>query len=168
MANLHRSKDISVKPHYSEEEANDILRRAIEKLPIRDAMSLEQIEKIGAELGITPEALRQAEAEHLADGGQKQEYAVFLAHERGPFKTHLYLYAGVNAFLFLINFITNRDYWWFVFPLLGWGLGLYFHAVKVYARDSQMHIDAYNQFLKQRQPKVLPPRDTDRLPPRLK
>lgn len=156
-----------MKPHYSEEEANDILRRAIEKLPIRDAMSLEQLEKIGAELGISPEALRQAEAEHIAAGSQNQQYKVFMAHERGAFKTHLYSYIGVNSFLFLINFITGHEYWWFVYPLLGWGLGLFFHAVKVYARDSQMHIDAYNHFLKQRQPKVLPPRDNDRLLPPL-
>ena len=152
-----------MKPHYSEEESNDILRRAIEKMPMKDAMSLEQLEKIGAEIGISPEALRQAEAEHRAAGGQKQQYEAFRALEVGVFKTHLYAYIGVNTFLFLINLITGRDYWWFVFPLLGWGLGLFFHAVKVYARDSQMHIEAYNGWLKEREPKVLPPTN-DRLP----
>ena len=32
-----------MKPHYSEEESNDILRRAIEKVPLKDAMSLEHL-----------------------------------------------------------------------------------------------------------------------------
>lgn len=150
-----------MKPHYSEEEANAILRRAIEMMPLKDAMSLEQLEKIGAEIGISPELLRRAEADYRAEDHQRDEYRQFLAHEKGMFKAHLYSYIGVIGFLAILNavviHVSNDPVWWFFWPAMGWGLGLFFHAVRVYARDNAMHIEAYNTWLKSRQPKVLPP-----------
>ncbi|HEY3415204.1 MAG TPA: 2TM domain-containing protein [Armatimonadota bacterium] len=153
-----------MKPHYSEEESNDILRRAIENMPLKDAMSLEQLEKIGAELGISPEALRLAEAEHLAEGGRRELYSEFLAHERGAFQSALYSFIGVNAFLFAFNYLTTRGFWWFVFPLLGMGLGLFKHWVRANVRDSQDHIDAYNDWLHVHHPGPAPKKE---LPPRM-
>ncbi len=51
------------------------------------------------------------------------------AHVR--FYNHLYVYVGINAFLLLINLLTNPFNWWFHFPLLGWGIGLFFHWMKL-------------------------------------
>jgi hypothetical protein len=152
-----------MKPHYTDEEANAILRRAVERMPMKDEMSHEQLEKIASEIGITPEALRQAEVDYKAEDGQREQYRLFLAHERGMFKSHLYSYIGVITSLFILNFVTSREYWWFLWPAFAWGLGLFFHSVRVYARDNSMHIEAYNTWLRQRQPKVLPPTN-DRLP----
>lgn len=151
-----------MKPHYSEEESNDILRRAIEKMPLKDAMSLEQLEKIGAEMGISPEALRQAEAEHLADGGRRELYREFLAHERGAFQSALYSFIGVNVFLFGINYFVSRGFWWCGIVFLAMGLNLYKLWVRSCVRDTQDHIDAYNDWLRIHHPeptpkKVLPP-----------
>lgn len=42
---------------------------------------------------------------------------------------HFLVYAGVNAALIYINLATSPEYWWFKWPLLGWGLGLFFHAI---------------------------------------
>jgi hypothetical protein len=156
-----------MKPHYSEEESNDILRRAIEKMPLKDAMSLEQLEKIGSEIGITPEALRQAEAEHRADVERREAYARFLIRERAEFKDHVLKFIGINAFLFFINHYVTPGFYWCVFPFLGMGLNLYQHWVKATVRDTQEHIDAYNEWLKQNQPKVLPPGIGASRPPRL-
>lgn len=48
------------------------------------------------------------------------------------FLIHLGSYVIVMAFLFLLNMITTPGYFWFLFPLLGWGVGLAFHYFGVY------------------------------------
>ena len=63
------------------------------------------------------------------------------AEERGRIETlvmvklrfykHLYLFMGVNAFLILLNLITNPFNWWFPFPLIGWGIALFIHWMKI-------------------------------------
>lgn len=45
------------------------------------------------------------------------------------FYRHLVVYLIVNILLFAINFFTFQGYWWFVFPLGGWGIGLLLHAL---------------------------------------
>ncbi len=47
------------------------------------------------------------------------------------FYTHLMSYLGVMAFLALINLFTTR-YPWFVWPALGWGVGLFSHYMAVF------------------------------------
>ena len=47
-----------------------------------------------------------------------------------------YIHAGVfvlvNIFLIVLNFITSPEYFWAIWPLLGWGVGLGSHAVAVF------------------------------------
>jgi hypothetical protein len=49
------------------------------------------------------------------------------------FFIHLAVYTGVNLLLIIINLLTAPRYLWFYWPLLGWGIGLFFHALKVFA-----------------------------------
>ncbi|MCP4269708.1 MAG: 2TM domain-containing protein [Candidatus Brocadiaceae bacterium] len=49
------------------------------------------------------------------------------------FYIHLAAYVGVNILLVIINFITSSQYFWFQWPLIGWGLGLFFHALVAFA-----------------------------------
>ena len=44
---------------------------------------------------------------------------------------HLAAYVTTNLFLIIVNLLTT-DYLWFLFPLLGWGIGLAGHAVQVF------------------------------------
>jgi hypothetical protein len=45
------------------------------------------------------------------------------------FYAHLIVYVVVNGVLVLINLWTSPGFLWFLFPLVGWGIGLFFHAV---------------------------------------
>ena len=47
------------------------------------------------------------------------------------FYAHLMSYLGVIAFLALINLFTTR-YPWFIWPTLGWGIGLFSHYMAVF------------------------------------
>jgi hypothetical protein len=48
------------------------------------------------------------------------------------FYQHLSSYVLVIGFLFLINIFTSPAYFWFIFPALGWGIGLGSHYFKVF------------------------------------
>ena len=48
------------------------------------------------------------------------------------FYIHLAVYVGVNILLIVINLITSSEYLWFKWPLIGWGIGLFFHALGVF------------------------------------
>ncbi|HZG55370.1 2TM domain-containing protein [Paenibacillus sp.] len=47
------------------------------------------------------------------------------------FYQHLVVYVLVNFGLIILNLITGT--WWFVFPLLGWGIGIAAHGLSVFA-----------------------------------
>ncbi len=49
------------------------------------------------------------------------------------FYIHLCIYLTVNTLLIIINLNTSTQYYWFKWPLLGWGVGLLFHAIEVFA-----------------------------------
>lgn len=49
------------------------------------------------------------------------------------FYIHLTAYGVVNALLVAINLATSTQHLWFKWPLLGWGLGVFIHAVVTFA-----------------------------------
>jgi class 3 adenylate cyclase len=53
--------------------------------------------------------------------------------DRQGFKRHLRTYVGVIGFLFVIDVITGGGYW-FYWPALAWGLGLFLHWSHGHAR----------------------------------
>ncbi|GAX91451.1 2TM domain-containing protein [Effusibacillus lacus] len=48
------------------------------------------------------------------------------------FYVHLLVYVLVNAMLIAINLITSPNSIWFVYPLMGWGIGVAMHGVSVF------------------------------------
>jgi hypothetical protein len=56
------------------------------------------------------------------------------------FYIHLVFYLGVNALLIIINVTTSTRYLWFKWPLIGWGIGLLFHALAVFALSKGLSI----------------------------
>ena len=61
--------------------------------------------------------------------------------ERAAARLGLYVHAGkfgaVMTLLLAINLLTSPAYLWFVWPLLGWGIGLASHAAGVLGRERQ-------------------------------
>jgi hypothetical protein len=52
------------------------------------------------------------------------------------FYIHLFVYLAVNTLLIIINLSKSPEYYWFKWPLLGWGIGLLSHAIRVYASSA--------------------------------
>jgi hypothetical protein len=54
------------------------------------------------------------------------------------FYRHFVVYLGVNLFLFLIDLFTSPGGWWFYWPLLGWGIGVFFHFIGVFVTGGRL------------------------------
>lgn len=48
------------------------------------------------------------------------------------FYSHLAIYLLVNAVLVAVNLLSSPAHFWFIYPLLGWGIGLGGHAIEVF------------------------------------
>lgn len=48
------------------------------------------------------------------------------------FYGNLTAYIVVNIGLLSINLLTSPDHLWFFWPMLGWGIGVFFHGMKVF------------------------------------
>ncbi len=77
--------------------------------------------------------------------------------ELKEFYYNLISYCIVIPFLIFINYYTFWGYKWFVWPLLGWGIGLAFHAYKVFVNDGVLGRDwedkKIQQFMKEEEEK---------------
>ncbi len=52
--------------------------------------------------------------------------------EKMGFFSHLAVYLIVNAILLAINLSQSPGEYWFYWPLLGWGIGVFFHGMGIF------------------------------------
>ncbi len=65
-----------------------------------------------------------------------RERAITRLKKRRDFYAHLLIYTMVNAFLVVVWAMTNPDgFFWPVFPIALWGIGLVMNAWDVYRAD---------------------------------
>lgn len=113
---------------YSDGDMHEILKRAA-AIDGNANLSRHVLEQTAAELGISPDALQRAEAEYQKELAQKSEVDAFLQARRAEFGQHLASYVLINAFLVGVWWFTGAKYPWFIWPLLGWGVGIASHWI---------------------------------------
>jgi hypothetical protein len=65
-----------------------------------------------------------------------RERAIKRLKKRRDFAGHLLVYVLVNTFIVLIWFMSGSDgFFWPVFPIVGWGIGVVMNAWDVYRND---------------------------------
>ncbi|MEI8282837.1 MAG: hypothetical protein WCG75_10565, partial [Armatimonadota bacterium] len=71
------------------------------------------------DLGISPEALAQAEQIYLAEGDQRRQQQLaeskidsFMKAKEAGFKAHIVSFLSTNLLLNVIWFLTGRDFYW--------------------------------------------------------
>jgi 2TM domain len=65
---------------------------------------------------------------------QLREQAIKVANKKRDFRTHLVAYVLVNALLVGIWAISGAGYFWPMWVIGGWGIGVAFNAWDVYGR----------------------------------
>jgi hypothetical protein len=79
----------------------------------------------------------------LDNGDQLREMAIKRLRNKRGLQAHILAYATVNLFLVALwYFATNGGFFWPMFPISGWGIGLAFHVWDVYVPEmfSEDHV----------------------------
>jgi hypothetical protein len=63
-----------------------------------------------------------------------RKLAVSRLRKKRDFRTHIAIYVIVNAMLVGIWAVTGAGFFWPIFPILGWGIGVGANAWDVYGR----------------------------------
>jgi hypothetical protein len=63
---------------------------------------------------------------------QESQTALRMAKAKVEFRIHLINYIVINTILAVINLTLTPEHIWFIWPLLGWGIGIILHAIKVF------------------------------------
>ena len=72
------------------------------------------------------------------DNQKKYEQAKKRVEAKYGFYVHLSVYLAVNLLLIIINLSTPSEGLWFIYPLMGWGIGVIFHALSVFVFSSTL------------------------------
>lgn len=118
---------------YSRDEMKAIIERALDAQRARsDDVSHDELLAIGRELGVSGEALESAARSVRESRALEAARAEVRERDRRGFVGHLIPFVLVNAAMVATNLATGGAPW-FVWSLLGWGIGLLLHARSVYA-----------------------------------
>lgn len=72
-----------------------------------------------------------------ANDQELREKALAQIKKKREFGAHLLTFVLVNALLIVIWAATGAGFFWPIFPLLGWGIGLAFHAFNTFRGPSR-------------------------------
>lgn len=69
------------------------------------------------------------------------------------FYIHLAVYLIVNTFLVILNLTFTKEYFWAIWPIIGWGAGLIIHGFNtfVFTADSSLKKRLIEKEMKRRQ-----------------
>jgi hypothetical protein len=66
------------------------------------------------------------------DDSDRREAALARVKAKRDFRNHVAVYVVVNAMLVVIWALSGQGYFWPVWPILGWGVGLVLHGWTVF------------------------------------
>ncbi|MCH8979513.1 MAG: 2TM domain-containing protein [Armatimonadetes bacterium] len=130
----------------SHEDVDEILKLALRRQDRSDGDLRSRLTVAAQELGISDQDLKEAEAEYLRNKADTQEFIEFRNRRRRELREHVFAYFIVNALLVAINWFTSDRLTWAVWPILGWGVGLAFHAWAALNSDSESFQEEFEQF----------------------
>ncbi|MEO1430591.1 MAG: 2TM domain-containing protein [Cyanobacteria bacterium J06632_19] len=115
---------------YSSDDIQKILQIAMTRKQ-EESFTQKQLSEMATELGISSELLEGAEQEWLTQAKANEQQQARRQIMRREFKAHLISFVTVNTFLVILNLTTTPLDFWAIYPLSGWGLGLFMHSLKV-------------------------------------
>jgi len=79
-----------------------------------------------------------ANGEVRTEDERLRERAIVRLKKKRDFRGHVLVYVLVNTFLVVIWWLTGAHFFWPIFPILGWGIGVSMNAWDVY-RSDELH-----------------------------
>ena len=68
----------------------------------------------------------------MADADMRREAAIKRLEAKRGFNVHAAIYVIVNLLLVVIWAFSGHDYFWPIWPIIGWGVGLAIHGWMTY------------------------------------
>ena len=84
------------------------------------------------------------------DDQEVREAALRRLKKKRDFSTHLVSYVIINAVLVLIWYLSGRGYFWPMWVMIGWGIGLAFNGYDVYLRREITEADIQREMQRSR------------------
>ena len=72
----------------------------------------------------------------MSNTEDRRKAAIGRLKAKRDFRNHVAIYVIVNAGLILIWALSGAGYFWPIWPIAGWGIGLAFNAYAVYIQKS--------------------------------
>ena len=123
-------------------ELSGLSVRTIQRLERGQPASVETLKALGAVFEVDFSTLKEPEMTAIAEiaaapvppSPSHVEEALAFAHVRAikGFYVHAAQYAVVMTFLVILNLVVMPHYFWAIFPMLGWGVGVAFHGLRVF------------------------------------
>ena len=76
----------------------------------------------------------QEDVVNETDTDELRAKALISLKKKAELRSHVTVYVVFNSMLIAIWAVTGHHFFWPVFPMLGWGVGLILHAVDVFSR----------------------------------
>ncbi|MEM7358374.1 MAG: helix-turn-helix domain-containing protein [Pseudomonadota bacterium] len=107
--------------------------RTIQRIERGHTPSLESLKSLAAVFEVEVNDLT-AEATMTPVNELSLEEQQVLEHVRDikGFYQHLITYGITIVFLFVVNFLVSPGYWWALWAMLGWGIGVVSHGISVF------------------------------------
>ena len=129
-------QEMRLKNGWSQQQLADISGlnvRTIQRIEQGQSASLESFKALGAAFNVDFSALQEETVRNIVSTPEQTE--VFLAFRqvrklRGLY-SHLISYVVVMSGVAAINLLLMPRVIWFIYPLLGWGVGVISHAASV-------------------------------------
>lgn len=107
--------------------------RTIQRLETGQPPSLETRKALGAVFGINPFEETPPDMPATTTSPTPEEQLAFRHVRRVKgFYIHATQYVLVNSLLIAINLLTWHHYFWAIWPILGWGIGLASHGLRTF------------------------------------
>ena len=114
-------------------EISGLSVRTIQRIERGQNPSLESLKSLAAVFEVEIIDLKtEAEMTDQATITSEEEKALIYVRDIKGFYTHLIIYLVVVGALFALNIIRGANHLWAVWPAVGWGIGVLFHALNVY------------------------------------
>lgn len=119
---------------YTDDEVSRLIKRALKGEGHGETISHEELVDIAEKSGVSPTALNAVLEEESTSYELDEAKMRWLRRHREDFHNHLRSYVIVNGVLILMNLFSTgiRGPYWALWPIMGWGIGLLFHASDTY------------------------------------
>lgn len=138
-----------------DKDVEQILKIAVRTAGFSDEEALRQrLQAAGHELGLTEAQIAVAEEKYKLEKVEKEERRQFEAKAVNEFWEHFVSYIIINAGLLGFDFFRDGSISWALWPLIGWGIAVAFHAWGTFFPGSNSYDEEFEKWRKEKNRKL--------------